>query len=147
MARILPTIVIVPGAWHSPFHYQDLANSLEEAGYTTICSSLPRLDPSNPDEVSVTDDATFIKDKLLAPPLNKGKEVVLVAHSYGGSPASVAANGLSIAERKAKREEGGVIGLVYIAALLVPEGVSLKSAVGGSFHSWANIDVSKSCDF
>lgn len=147
MAKPLPSIVIVPGAWHSPLHYQDLINQLQEAGYTTICNSLPSLNPSNPDEIGVSDDAAFIKDKLLTPILSAGKEVILVAHSYGGSPAGVAAKGLSISERKEKGEERGIVGLVYITALLVPEGVSLKSAVGGKFHPWVNINVSKHPNF
>lgn len=76
--------------------------------------------------------------KLLAPLLEVGKDIVLVMHSYGGPPGSVAARGQSKTERKSRGLKGGVIGLVFIAALLAPEGASLRDMVGGKFHPWVH---------
>ena len=50
-----------------------------------------------------------------------GKEVVLVMHSYSGGPGAMAASGLSIAERHAAGQTGGIIRLVFIAAFLAGE--------------------------
>jgi hypothetical protein len=61
-------------------------------------------------------------------------------HSYGGSPGGVTTNGLSEAERSSLGEKGGILGLMFNAALLASKGVSLKSAVKGKFHPLVGID-------
>ena len=139
MAPSLPTIVIVPGAWHSPAHFKQLIALLKQAGYPVSSYSLPSLEPSDPNATTTTSDSTFIKEKILAPLLEKGSDILLVMHSYGGSPGSVAARGLSKVERISQGLQGGVIGLVFIAALLAPEGASLLAMVGGKFHPWVQI--------
>jgi hypothetical protein len=141
MASNLPTVVIVPGAWHSPAHYSKLTSLFESAGYTVSSSPLPSINPPEPGSVTTTSDANFIKEKLLSPLLDNGQDVLLVMHSYGGSPGSVAARGLSKVERASKGLRGGIIGLVFIAALVAPEGESLLSMVGGKFHPWVQVGV------
>lgn len=141
MASKLPTIVIVPGAWHSPLHYSPLTALFGNAGHTVSSSALPSINPPEPDSVTTTSDANFISENLLAPLLNEGKDILLVMHSYGGSPGSVAARGQSKVERASKGLEGGIIGLVFIAALVAPEGASLLAMVGGKFHPWVQVGV------
>jgi hypothetical protein len=141
MELSLPTVVLVPGAWHSPIHYKQLITLLQDAGYAVSSSPLPSLDPPEPDAITTTSDSAFIAEKLLAPLLEVGKDIVLVMHSYGGSPGSVAARGQSKTERKSPGLKGGVIGLVFIAALLAPEGASLRDMVGGKFHPWVQVNV------
>lgn len=136
-----PTFVLVPGAWHSPVHYNFLISHLESAGFPTVAKRLPSVNSINPKAVSVTTDATFIRNQILIPLLDQGKNVVLVMHSYGGSPGAAAAKGLSKVERIAADQPGGIIGLIFIAALLVPQGVSLKQAVGGKFNDWVVVNV------
>lgn len=80
-------------------------------------------------------------NKLLNPLLDDGKDILLVMHSYSGSPGSVAARGLSQVERVSKGLEGGIIRLVFIAALVAPKGASLLSMVGGKFHPWVQVGV------
>jgi pimeloyl-ACP methyl ester carboxylesterase len=141
MTRSLPTIVIVPGAWHSPAHFKQLSALFKQAGYPVSSSSLPSLNPSDPDTTTTTSDSTFIREQVLGPLLEKGTDILLVMHSYGGSPGSVAARGLSKVERMSGGLQGGVIGLVFIAALLAPEGASLLAMVGGKFHPWVQVNV------
>ena len=52
-------------------------------------------------------------------------------HSDGGVPGSAAANGLSVVERSQQGLKGGVIYQVFVAALVVKEGESLLSSMGG----------------
>ena len=141
MASSLPTIVLVPGAWHSPIHYKQLTTLFEESGYAVSTSPLPSLNPADPEATTTTSDSTFIAEKLIAPLLEEGKDIVLVMHSYGGSPGSVAARGLSKTERMSQDLQGGIIGLVFIAALLASEGASLLDMVGGKFHPWVQVNV------
>ena len=138
-----PTVAIVPGAWHSPVHYDALIAFLNAEGYSTVSKQLPSVDTATPTTTTAEGDSQFIVDQVLTPLLNDGKDVVLVAHSYGGSPGGAAANGLSKAERTASGKKGGIIGLVWVAALVAPNDVSLLTLVGGKFNDSVEIDVSK----
>lgn len=59
------------------------------------------------------------------------KEVVVIAHSYGGIPAAGAAYGLSKTTRRQDSKKGVVIGLIYVSAFVVPKGRSLVEFLGG----------------
>lgn len=63
-------------------------------------------------------------------------------HSYGGCPGGAAAKGLSKHERTSTGRTGGVIGLVFIAAVLTDEGDSLISQFGGSWAPFHIVNVS-----
>lgn len=133
----LPAIALVPGAWHSPVHYTDLIGNLHKAGYETNTQRLPSCGSSNPESQSVAADAAFIRENLLLPPLNAGKPVVLIMHSYGGSPGATAAKGLSTVDRQRAGEPGGIIGLIYICGLIAKEGQSLRQMLpGDKFDPW-----------
>ena len=68
-------------------------------------------------------------------------EIVLVMHSYGGVVGSSAAKGFWRKERKEKGKDGGIIHLVYIAAIVLDEGISLKAGLGGELPPWVKIHV------
>ena len=142
MAGSKPTFVLVPGAWHSPSHYGHLLARLQGAGYPTVSLALPSVNPQEPKKVEVVTDIVFIREKILLPLLEDGKDVVLAMHSYGGCVGGAAAKGLSKSERRSEGRQGGVIGLVFIAAFLAREGDSLLSALGGKFDPWVTVNVS-----
>lgn len=142
MANTNPTVVVIPGAWHSPWHYDRILAPFVKANYPVFCSRLPSVGASDPASVVVSTDATFIREKLLLPLIEEGKEVVLVMHSYGGSPGAAAAKGLSKIEVGAEDKAGGIIGLIFICAVLANEGDSLLSKRGGEFDPWVLENVS-----
>ena len=116
-----PIIAIVPAAWHSPVHYEEYANQLRLARFDIISQQLPSTGASNLNVQSVAGDASFIIRNQLLLLIDVGKEVLLVMHSYSGGPGAMAASGLSIAERHAAGQTGGIIRLVFIAAFLAGE--------------------------
>ncbi len=125
-----PTIVLIPGAWHSPSHYHELILRLHKAGYATQCLRLPSVnpDPGTAEQADVANDIAFTREKILLPLVDEaGEDVVVVMHSYGGIPGSGAARGLSKVERRSRGLQGGVVGLVFIAAFPAKEGQSLVS--------------------
>ena len=137
-----PGLVLVPGAWHSPVHYTELVGLLSGAGYRVASQRLPSCNSANPDAQSATGDADAIRDNLILPQLDLGKEVVMIMHSYGGSPGSAAAKGLSLADRRAAGKPGGIIGLIVICGFLANTGQSLKGILpGGVFDPWVVIYV------
>jgi pimeloyl-ACP methyl ester carboxylesterase len=130
-----PTILLVPGACHTPNHFSSLIIHLNTTGYPTTTVSLPSVNSSTPNEESVIKDGLCIRSTLEAL-LDEGKDVILTAHSYGGIPSSVAAKGLMKVERDGQGKKGGIIAQVYIAAFLAPEGVSLLQLAGGKHAPW-----------
>jgi len=132
-----PTIVLIPGAWHSPIHYNALIELLEDAHYDVVTDRLPSVGSNRPREQSVAKDAAHIKNALLKPLLDSGKDILLLLHSYGGCPGADAAKGLSKSERTAAGKKGGIIGLIFMCAFVANEGDSLKSKLPGQqYDPW-----------
>lgn len=136
-----PTVVIIPGAWHIPRHYFLLQDLLQRSGYPVQSHRNPSCDSSNPNATSVIKDASYLRDKVILPLLDAGKDVVLAMHSYGGLPGPVAAKGLSRKERTAAGKRGGVLGLVMISAILGFEGKTLIASAEGHFPPWVALKV------
>ena len=86
-------------------------------------------------------DANYIREKLLIPYLNEGNDIVMVMHSYGGECGGQAVMGLTKAERKREGKKGGIIGLIYMTAFMIPRGRSLTDAMGGVLPRWITLDV------
>ena len=120
MATLKPTILLIPGLWHTPECFDALRTELEEYAYETISRQLPSIDCADPSNQSAQSDADFIRSQLLLPLLDSGKRVVVVMHSYGGIPGSAAAYGLSEEERNKEGLKGGVVGLIFVASYVIP---------------------------
>ncbi|KAF7561473.1 hypothetical protein G7046_g2660 [Stylonectria norvegica] len=132
-----PTIALVPGAWHSPIHYETFLQHLRDADYPTVSKSLPSVGSLDPKSQTVAADANFIRQNVLLPEIDQGKDVILIMHSYGGCPGAAAAKGLSKAERVAAGQQGGIVGLIFLCAFLALEGDSMRSKLPGQqLHPW-----------
>ncbi|MCJ1296402.1 hypothetical protein MMC34_007968 [Xylographa carneopallida] len=127
----LPTILFVPGAWHSPGHYSAFLSGLNSVGYPTICERNPSCNSASPEANSTASDASAIRTLILAQ-LDAGHDLIVAMHSYGGCPGAAAAHGLSKHERQAAGQPGGVIGLVFICAFVAREGESLIGNLPGA---------------
>lgn len=133
----LPTVALVPGAWHSPIHYTELIAYLRHAGYETISQRNPSVAAIDPNVQTAALDAKAIRENVLMPLIDGGEDVVLVMHSYGGLPGATAGRGLSKTERSAAGKPGGIVGLIFISALVGKEGQSLLSSLPGQrFDPW-----------
>jgi dienelactone hydrolase len=132
-----PAIVLVPGCWHVPAHYQELIEILQNAGYPTELVNLPSLNPTDGFAHTITADIDAVREKLLSQ-VDQGKDVILLNHSYGGCPGGAAAKGLSPAERPGS---GAVIGLVYFAGYLVQENHSVVQTAAEQYP-WLTDEVS-----
>lgn len=126
MATTKPTIVLIPGAWHTPAYFNPLRNHLEAQSYPTISHQLPSVGCTDSAcNHTAQTDAEFVRKKTLLPLLDAGKRVMLAMHSYGGHPGSAAAYGLSEEERHKEGLKGGVMGLVFMAGFVIPVGKSV----------------------
>lgn len=130
-----PTVLLVHGSWHRPGHYERLVRQLEQLGFEVVCPALPSIGKDCLGK-SWHDDAHHIQETALQLFVKK-KQVVLLAHSYGGIPAAAATEGLTRLERAAAGLPGGFCHVIYISAFALPvREMSLLQAVGGSFPGW-----------
>ena len=116
-----PTILFVHGSWHTPAHFQIVQNVFEQAGYETRCPRQPSV--GNLPPLGLMDDAKCIADELAQLVQNQEKDVIIVAHSYGGIVATQGVEdhlGKTVRERNGRK--GGLIRIIYLAAFLVPVG-------------------------
>lgn len=115
----LPTLVLIHGSWHGPICYDPIIKLLQGThNLKCIAVALPST-TGNP-------NATF-KDDLdaaraaISSETNAGRDVVVIAHSYGGMVGNSAIKGFAqprgaVSETSAAATSGHVIGLILIAS-------------------------------
>ncbi|MFS4092258.1 alpha/beta hydrolase [Streptomyces sp. AF1A] len=115
-----PTILLVHGAWHGAWCWDRLIPQLESRGWKVATVDLPSASAAAEHTAGMYDDARAIRGTLagIAGP------VTVVAHSYGGIPATEAA---ATAENVSR--------LIYLAAFQLDEGDSLAGQSGGALPS------------
>lgn len=134
------TIAFVPGAWITPAFYEPFHQAVNSAGHEFRYASYPSLDPADPSTTDCETDAKDIARILRSIVEGEGKDVFLVMHSYAGMPGSAAAVGLGKSQRKEQGKPGGIIGLVFIGAFVIPEGLSCAGLQGGQLPRWILLD-------
>ncbi|KAI3589014.1 Alpha/beta hydrolase fold-1 [Fusarium oxysporum f. sp. albedinis] len=140
MATTKPIIVLVHGAWQTAAQWHPLAQGLINSGFTVL---KPQGASSGTNAAAIRgktyqDDVAVIHSTIESH-LSAGKEIVLVSHSYGGIPASAAAEGYQVHERAARGLPGGIKHVVYLAAFAFPaRELSLLMALGGDYAPFMN---------
>lgn len=137
-----PTIVLAPGAWHTPDCFDAVRKQLHARAWSTEAISYPSVGAEPPTK-GLHDDAAAVREALerLA---DGGKEIVMLVHSYGGLVGQNAVEGLGYKQRKAQGKKGGVIMIVYLAAFVAPKGATIEQMLGGQLPPWVKFDVSLS---
>ena len=124
-----PTILLIPGAWHAPAHYQALIDHLQRVHFDVVCPQLPTYGAISAD-VGLIEDAQVARDALNEL-VGKGKQVLILCHSYGGVvTAEAVTEAQSYRARSLAGLEGGVIGIVWLCAFALVPGNSLVGTLG-----------------
>ncbi|MFJ6575506.1 alpha/beta fold hydrolase [Streptomyces sp. NPDC091368] len=113
-----PAFLLVHGAWHGAWCWDALRTELDATGRRSHTVDLPSArpadgTPSRP--VGMRTDAEAIRESLR----RIGGPVVVVAHSYGGVPATEAVTGAD-----------NVTGVVYVAGFALDAGESMFTFLG-----------------
>ncbi|PHH93299.1 hypothetical protein CDD83_7998 [Cordyceps sp. RAO-2017] len=124
-------VLIIPGAWHVPEHFNKLTAALESNGIRVICHRLPTSQNAESADTTIRDDVLFIQD-VVKQQAALGTHLIVVAHSYGGMVAA------SLAEFAVAPEssQGGVIAFVFLAAFLPTEDQSIVSVFGSTLPTF-----------
>jgi pimeloyl-ACP methyl ester carboxylesterase len=121
-----PTLVLVPGAWHTPEAWNKVTSLLEAKGYECIPVILPST-LSNP-STTFFDDIKAVRDAIISE-TRQGRNVVVVVHSYGGAVGCSAVKDMT---SSSSETSGRVIGIASMASGFGPSGVSFIDGLGGS---------------
>lgn len=131
MAQQPATIVIVHGAWVGAWRWRTVANTLVDRGHRVFTPTLTGLgerqhlsSPAVNLSMHGLDVANLIKYEAL-------ENVLLVGHSYGGMPVSVATELVP---------EGIIKSIMYLDAFFPDDGESLNDLVGHAPHLPDNKD-------
>ena len=125
-----PVIVLIPGSFSISAMYFPLQDILVKEGYEVFVNNLPSASRNGPEApASLSDDAKFFS-AIIRKIADQGKDIVVFAHSYGGLVASESAKGHSKEERCAGGLKGGIIRIVFLAAIVLQEGQSLAGHQG-----------------
>jgi len=122
-----PSILLIPGSFGLPEFYDPVVNAVAAKGYDIRTLHPPsvglKTGPREGEPPTMYDDAAFISketEKLA----DEGKNVILIAHSYGGVPVTESTKGLGKEERQMQGKKGGIVNLAYMTALVPAVGTS-----------------------
>ena len=121
---------MIPASFTLVSFYTRTLEKLRDIGFEVIVHTLPsasRLPPQN--AATLADDVAFFYG-VVKGLIGQGKDVVLVAHSYGGIVASELTRGLTKLERVKAGEKGGLVRLVFLTAVVPMVGESLNDVLG-----------------
>jgi pimeloyl-ACP methyl ester carboxylesterase len=120
---IRPSVLLVPGAWHKPDHFHLLIDELADMDVHNVTLTSSGDNPATLGDMHT--DAEVIAQAVAA----VGGPVVVVAHSYGGIPAT---QGLTNARN--------VRNIIYLASFQLDAGDSLLSQnPEGALLPWAEL--------
>jgi hypothetical protein len=139
MANHKPTILLVPGAWHKGSTFEPVATILRDQGYEAETITLPSA--GGPASTTAYDDAKYIQRQYLSPLVSSEKEVILVMHSYAGVPGTESVKGFARKDLAEQGKKGGVVGLVYLSAFIVPTGASVATLLPGGLDGFMTMEV------
>lgn len=110
--------------------YYDLANRIQKEGYEAFVNSLPSTSRNPPEQpASMNDDAVFFRG-IIESLADKGRDVLVLTHSYGGVVGTEAAKGVGKTERQAKGKSGGIVRIAYLSSIVLLEGDTLINEQG-----------------
>ena len=116
------SVLLVPGAWHKPAHWDPLIRELADIDVHTVALTSTGDDPAELTDMYA--DAQTIDEKVRM----IGGPVVVVAHSYGGMPTTQA---LANAENVRR--------IIYVAAFQLDVGDTALAPNGGALMPWARL--------
>ncbi|MFJ5260469.1 alpha/beta hydrolase [Streptomyces sp. NPDC088387] len=122
----LPVLLLVHGAWHGPWCWEQLIDELPDVDVRTV--ALPSSGTGGGGDAGalgdLRDDAAVVAHAVA----EIDGPVVVVAHSYGGVPVTEALGSAANVRR-----------VVYLCAFQLDAGESVLSAVGGTPPPWWDV--------
>lgn len=156
-----PTLILVPGSWHKPACYDKIVKILRGT-YRLKCVAVTLPSASDNPAATLKHDVDAVREAM-AKEFRKGRDVVVIAHSYGGLVANSAIKGFTESQEPVAEDEsnipflfpkskaqtsGHVVGLVLIASGFALEGMAFMDPFIGHLPPYWRINRSTGyCEF
>jgi hypothetical protein len=124
-----PSLIFVPGAWHTPECWGKIMSAMEANGFKCIPVALP-TNQSTSTDVNYSHDVKAVADAI-AGETSQGLDVVLSVHAFGGPVGQSAMKGFTNESADTGAKTGRVIGLFMVSTGFVREGASFLDALDG----------------
>ncbi|KAJ9355256.1 hypothetical protein DTO027B9_4345 [Paecilomyces variotii] len=130
----LPTLVFIPGSWHKPTCYNKVTKTLQ-GQHQLKCVSVTLPSTTGNPVATFKDDLDAAREAIFNETTH-GRNVVVLAHSYGGIVGNSAIKGFTRPQDAAANEiqpptTGYVIGLILIASGFAMTGFSFMDPFFG----------------
>ncbi|KAI3391176.1 hypothetical protein diail_7797 [Diaporthe ilicicola] len=137
-------IILIPGSFAPPAIFSPLERKLAACGIHPVVIDLPSIGRRiGKPPATMQDDADKIT-RVTSEFLDAGQETILMAHSYGGIPATQSLENLSHAARHRMSKTGGVKTVVYLSAVVAPVGKSNWDLFGDNLPPFVHVQVGSS---
>ncbi|KAJ5081169.1 alpha/beta-hydrolase [Penicillium angulare] len=117
----LPTLVLVPGSWHQPVCYDKIVKLLQDQ-HKLRCATVTLPSTLHNPAATFKDDIDAAQN-VISNETSQGRNVVVVAHSYGGMVGNSAVKGFTRPQsgdlsttQDQPQSTGYVIGIILIAS-------------------------------
>lgn len=122
-----PAVLVLHGAWANNTLFEPFTERLRSAGYVVECPTLPSNNGARPPNASLPEDVAVVR-KVLDDLVTAGHPVLPLMHSYGGFVGSEAFNDtdMTLESRARAGLSGGIARLIYIAAMMLLPGISIR---------------------
>lgn len=127
-----PTVILIPGAWHVPEHYEPVVKDLEKHGFPAFAVSLPSVGGES-QVTSFEPDVNAITSAIISV-LDADKDIIVVFHSYGGMPGTEAVGKVMQERRDSKSAKARIKRLIYMSAHVPSEGQTLGTVFSEAFN-------------
>jgi pimeloyl-ACP methyl ester carboxylesterase len=127
-----PTLLFIPGAWHKPQCYDKIINLLQNE-HSFKCISITLSSTSDNPEATFRDDIDVARNVILSE-TTAGRDVIVIAHSYGGMVGNSCIKGLTRPDPNTNHStspKGYVIALVLIASGFTITGLAFMDPLFG----------------
>ncbi|KAH8716940.1 Alpha/beta hydrolase family-domain-containing protein [Phaeosphaeriaceae sp. PMI808] len=141
----LPTLLFIPGAWHQPTCYNPVVKPLEEH-HRFRCISITLPSTTGDPNATFKDDIDTAR-AAIASETTQGRDVIVIAHSFGGMVGNSAVKGFSrpksnpansstpasstTPQSRAQSQTGYVVGIILIASGYTLTGVAFMDPFFG----------------
>lgn len=132
--------IFVPDAFHTLTHFKPIIAALAKRNLASHAVSYPTTG-ATASALGLQDELRAIRASVRHVVESEHKDVVLVAHGYGGFPASRAVTGWDRQTREREGKSGGIKHIFFVAAVTLPERMGIHDLLAGVVPLWVDDGV------